>query len=202
MRLAVASLAAIATLAAASPAPAQNGEVVRLTISIAPTVAAGTPVPVSVVIDADQGVLAQRSDHLRLRVRYANECAGTFAGTPGPVAIDTRIPDPGAANTTYHATLSGAATLSALGTYSVCAYLVEEGTERLFAQDSDTQFRATSACTDASRGNARLAAQLRAARSRLKHAHGARRRKLRRQIAGLVAQQRAAANSLQSACGG
>lgn len=201
--LALATLTTLATLAIpTAPALAQNGEPVRLTVTVAPVVAAGRAVPVSVAIDADPGMLSQRSDHLRLRVRYASECAGTFAGTPGPVAIDTQVPDPGATNAAYHATLSGAATPTQLGTYSVCVYLVEEGTERLFAQDSDTQFRATAACTDASRGDARVAAALRTARAQFKHAHGTRRRRLRRRIAGLVAQQQAAANSLQSACAG
>jgi hypothetical protein len=200
------SLAALAaTLAAlaltfAAPATAQNGEIVRLTISVAPVVATGAPIPVTVTIDADQGALSQRSDHLQLRVRYAAECAGTFTGTPGPVAIDTQIPDPAGANTAYHATLHGSASVAALGTYSVCAYLLEQGTGRLFAQDSDTQFRATSACTDASRGDARVVAALRTARRQLKHAHGARRAALRRKIARLLAQQQATANSLQSAC--
>jgi hypothetical protein len=202
-RAAMASLLAAALLGtAAVSAAGQGGEIVRLTITVAPVVAAGAPIPITVAIDADQGALAQRSGHLRLRVRYASECSGTFAGTPGPVAIDTQIPDPGAANSAYHATLQGSAAVTELRSYSVCAYLVEDGTGRLFAQDSDTQFRATAACTSASRGDARIAAALRTAHRRLTHARGARRAALRRRIARLVAQQQAAANSLQSACAG
>ena len=108
------ALAATLLAAAATPAAGQ-GEIVRLSITVAPVVAAGAPIPVTVAVDADRGALSSRTDHLRLRVRYAAECAGTFAGTPGPVAIDTQIPDPGTANTTYHATLGGSAAVASVG---------------------------------------------------------------------------------------
>lgn len=202
-RRALPAVALAAALFAAASAPAAGqGEIVRLSITVAPVVAAGAAVPLTVAVDADPGALSYRSDHLRLRVRYAGECAGTFAGTPGPVAIDARIPDPGTANTTYHATLNGSAAVASLGTYSVCAFLEEEGTGRLFAQDSDTQFQATAGCTAASRTDARDAAALRTARRQLAHAKGSRRAALRRRIKRLVALQRAAANSMQSACAG
>jgi hypothetical protein len=198
---AASALAAAVLAAAAAPAPGQ-GEIVRLSITIAPVVAAATAVPVTVAVDADRGALSSRTDHLRLRVRYAAECAGTFAGTPGPVAIDTQIPDPGSANTTYHATLVGSAAVVSLGVYSVCAFLEEDGTQRLFAQDSDTQFQATAACTAASHANARDTAALRAARRGLPHAKRSRRAALRRRIKRLAAQQQADANSMQTACAG
>jgi hypothetical protein len=195
------ALAAMLLAAAAAPAAGQ-GEIVRLTITVAPIVAAGAAIPVTVAVDADRGALSLRGDHLRLRVRYASECAGTFAGTPGPVAIDTQVPDPGTANTTYHATLSGSAAVASLGVYSVCAFLEEQGSGRLFAQDSDTQFRATAGCTAASRTDARGAAALRAAQRQLAHAKGSHRAALRRRIKRLAAMQRAAANSLLTACAG
>jgi hypothetical protein len=195
------ALAATLLAAAATPAAGQ-GEIVRLSITVAPVVAAGPPIPVTVAVDADRGALSSRTDHLRLRVRYAAECAGTFAGTPGPVAIDTQIPDPGTANTTYHAALTGSAAVASLGAHSVCAFLEEEGTGRLFAQDSDTQFQATAGCTAASRTNARAAAALQAAQRQLARAKGSRRAALRRRIRRLAALQRAAAKSLQAACTG
>jgi hypothetical protein len=197
------AVALAATLLAASATPAAGqAEIVRLSITIAPIVAAGAAIPVTVAVDADRGALSARTDHLRLRVRYAAECAGTFAGTPGPVAIDTQIPDPGTANTTYHATLNGSAAVASLGAYSVCAFLEEEGTARLFAQDADTQFQATAGCTTASRTDARNAAALRTAQGQLAHAKRSRRAALRRRIKRLAALQRAAANSLQAACAG
>jgi hypothetical protein len=195
------ALAAVLLAVAAAPAAGQ-GEIVRLSITVAPVVAVGAAIPVTVVVDADRGALSSRGDHLRLRVRYAAECAGTFAGTPGPVAIDTQIPDPGAANTTYHATLNGSAAVASLGAYSVCAFLEEQGTGRLFAQDSDTQFRATAGCTAASRTDTRDIAALRAAQRQLARARGSRRAALRRRIKRLAVLERAAANSLQSACAG
>ncbi len=195
------ALAATLLATAATPAAGQ-GEIVRLSITVAPVVAAGAAIPVAVAIDADRGALSSRTDHLRLRVRYAAECAGTFAGTPGPVAIDARIPDPATANTTYHATLDGSTAVASLGAYSVCAFLEEEGTGRLFAQDSDTQFQATAGCTAASRTNARDAAALRAAQRQLARVRGSRRAALRRRIKRLAALRQAAANSLQAACTG
>jgi hypothetical protein len=195
------ALAATLLAAAATPAAGQ-GEIVRLSITVAPVVAAGAAIPVTAAVDADRGALSSRSDHLRLRVRYAAECAGTFAGTPGPVAIDMQIPDPGTANTTYHATLNGSAAVASLGAYSVCAFLEEQGTGRLFAQDSDTQFKTTAGCTAASRTNARDATALRTAQRQLARAKGSRRAALRRRIRRLAALRRAAANSLQTACAG
>jgi hypothetical protein len=200
---ALSALALAAALLAAAAAPAAGqGEIVRLSITVAPVVAAGASIPVTVGVDADRGALSLRGDHLRLRVRYAAECAGTFAGTPGPIAIDTQIPDPSTANTTYHATLNGSAAVASLGAYSVCAFLEEQGTGRLFAQDSDTHFQTTAGCTTASRTDARETAALRAAQRQLAHAKGSHRAALRRRIKRLAALQRAAANSLQSACTG
>lgn len=193
-------VAALALATSAAPAAGQ-AEIVRLTVAIAPVTAAGAPIPVSVAVDADRGALSSRAGHLRLRVRYAAECAGTFAGTPGPVAIDARIPDPGAANATYHARLDGSAAVAALGSYSVCAYLEEEGTGRLFAQDSDSQFQATAACTKATQDATAAANALAAARRRLAHARGRRTRaRLRRTVIKLAASSRAAERSRRSAC--
>ena len=200
MRRAAAAIVAAGALAGAAPAAGQ-GEIVRLTIAVAPVVAAGAPVPLAVTVDADQGALTARQGHLRLRVRYAPECAGTFAGTPGPVAIDAQIPDPGTANTTYHATLKGSAAVPALGAYSVCAYLEEDGSGRLFAQDSDTQFNATPACTAATRNAAAARSALKAARRKLAHVHGAaRKRTLRAKLRRLRARQGAAVRAERTAC--
>lgn len=195
-----AALAIAPALAAAAPAAAPQDEPVRLSIEVAAVVAAHAAIPVSVTLDADRGALSARSGPLRLRVRYAAAaCSGTFAGTPGAVALDERIPDPAAAGT-YHAALDGAAEVAGLGAYNVCAYLEEEGTDRLFAQSSDARFQATAACTDASSAVQRGDSQLGAARRKLAHAKRSRRAAIRRRIAQLVAQQRAAQRSQRTAC--
>ena len=182
------ALAALAALATASAASGQD-EAIRLTIQAPSVVARGAPIPLRVAVAADPGAMNGATGPLRLRVRLAPECASTFAATSGPVAIDRRLPAPGAASAPYTANVRGSSRVAALGAYSVCAFVEEEGDDRLFAADSGTQLQATQACTTATRKVTRATAALR--RARRAHLTG-RVRTLRRRLGTAAAARRRA----------
>ena len=53
-----------------------------------PLVAAGTPFKLEVAVEAEAGALDIAARPLRVRVKLAPECGGSFIGTPGPAAFE------------------------------------------------------------------------------------------------------------------
>jgi hypothetical protein len=129
----------VALLALAAPAAALGDDVdpVRLTVTAPAAARTGAPVSVSVAVAADAGALDPRAGTLRIGVRLAPICGGSFPTTAGATAIDAPLapqPAPGAA---FAATARGGATTSAAGDYAVCTYLTDdEG--RQWATDTDS----------------------------------------------------------------
>jgi hypothetical protein len=159
---------------------------VRLAITVTPVARLHKPLRVTVHVSADAGVLDDRNGPLRMRVKLAAECGGAYEFTSGVVLLDKRIsPQP----TTGHA-YAGAASASgrpaSYGVQTVCAWLEDEGDQRVFASDQSIQVDVSRACT-------RAAARYDAARRR--HVTGAAARKRKRRI--VAADRRAA----RRACG-
>ncbi|HEX6456057.1 MAG TPA: alkaline phosphatase family protein, partial [Solirubrobacterales bacterium] len=152
-------------------------------VSVAATapafVTAGTPFPLSVEVKAEPGALDIAAQPLRLRVRFAPECGGSFAGTEGPTAIDRLLPapQPGSA---YDAKVAVRARIGTLGPEIACAFL-EDSQERQFATDTEEEFTVVSAaCAAAKRKVARLRHRMRKASERRRHHLRKRLRKARR----------------------
>jgi len=136
----LALLAGALVLAAGAGAPLAQADIdpVRLTVTAPATARTGSTATVSVAVAADAGALDPRVGTLRVGVRLAPECGGSFATTSGPTVIDAvaLTPQP-AAGAAYAATIRGTATVPTSATLTACTYLVDdEG--RQFATDTDS----------------------------------------------------------------
>lgn len=135
---ALALLAAVAGIAAVAPAAGADIDPVRLTVTAPDVVAARAPLSVRVRVDTDPGALDTRDGPVRLQVRLAPECGGSFIGTSGPTVIDALLRPQPAAGASYSAAATGTTHVSQTGTLTVCAFL-DDSEDRQFATDTDTQ---------------------------------------------------------------
>jgi hypothetical protein len=159
------------------------------------------PLPVTVAVTADQGVLDTLAP-VRARVKLATECGGDFTSTVGTVLLDRRLtpqPDPAEA---YHGQARGSGRPAAYGAQSVCVYIEEEGDYRQYASDTAGQLNVTQGCTSAAGRYDTAAAALARARSALRHARGsAIRKRLKKLVAKRSAATSAARRAGRVACG-
>lgn len=215
-RAAVLLLAVLgAALLAAQPAAAALDEPVSVTAQAPEAVAAGVAFPLRVDIAAEAGALDVAAQPLRLRVRFAPECGGSFAGTEGPTAIDRVLPAP-APGAAYAQSVSVKTKIGAPGPETVCAFL-EDSDERQFATDTEETLTVVPPCPAArakvgklKRRLARVDRRLRKLRRAKHEAESAQRRrqiakkihKLRRQRHRLTKRLRRAFREAQIACGG
>ena len=153
MAVALGGLAAFLALAAI--AGAALIEPVTITATVPESqVAAGTPFKLEVAVEAEAGTLDIAARPLRVRVKLAPECGGSFAGTAGPAAFESTLAGP-PAGAALKQTLTGKVTAPTPGTEVVCAFL-EDATERQFATDTEEEITVLSAgavkqCTVATR---------------------------------------------------
>ena len=112
-------------------------------------------------------VLDSATAPLRIRVKLATECGGTFATTPGDVLIDQQLNPQPTTGHAYQATAKGSGKPTSYGEQTVCAYLEEEGDNRMFANDTadPPPVNVSRACT-AQRGPLRRGARGRWRRAR------------------------------------
>jgi hypothetical protein len=160
--------------------------------------------PITVTVNADASVLDDATAPLRIRAKLARQCGGTFATTPGDVLIDKRLDPQPTTGRAYHATAHGAGRPTSYGQQIVCAYLEEEGDNRMFANDTVNPRVVTvsRACTaQAARyDTARLA--LARAQRQLRRAHGsAARARARRIVAARTKTANTARRRARGACG-
>jgi hypothetical protein len=150
---------------------------VRLGIAVTPVARLHAPLAVTVRVSADPGALDTRTAPLRVRVKLAGECGGTFQYTSGVVLLDKRLSPQPAAGRAYSAVARGSGKPRAYGTQVVCTWLEEEGDNRAFASDQSVMTNVSKACTTAAarydalrkvrnarRHKARIASARRAAR--------------------------------------
>jgi hypothetical protein len=179
--LALAMVAAAALVAPA--AQAAGDEAVRLGVDLPDVVASAFPFGVNVHVTADPGALDPRIAPLRVRVRAAAECGGSFDTTSGPVLVDEPLrPDP-AMGAAYDGTVAGSALIHTFGDFTACTYLEEQGDNRLFAFEDAASFSVTHPCTTFTRRASVTAKHLKRTRKAMRRAHGARRQALARQAA-------------------
>lgn len=170
-----AALYAALVLLAAVPAARASDEPVRLTVTTPPGVAAGVGFPVRAEVASDPGALATATAPLRVRVKAAGECGASFDSTAGTVLLDAPLGPSGSA--------AGTALMRSYGTFTACAFLEQQGDDRLFAFDDSTSFAVTHGCTTYTKRAATDRRRLRNLRRAERHAHGARRAKLARSVA-------------------
>jgi hypothetical protein len=147
--LRAAALLALATAVPAGVAAADSFTPVRLTIDVAPIARLHKPLAVTVHVGADAGALDTRTAPLRIRVKLASECGGTFQYTSGVVLLDKRLSPQPATGQAYSALARGSGRPSSYGPKVVCTYLEEEGDNRMFANDESVQSTVSKACTTA-----------------------------------------------------
>ncbi|MGZ4180819.1 MAG: hypothetical protein ACXVUL_09095 [Solirubrobacteraceae bacterium] len=145
----LASLAAAATLAWSALAGADSFTPVRLAINIAPVARLHRPLKVSVDVSADPSVLDNATGQLRIRVKLAQECGGTFSTTPGVTLLDRQLRPQPATGRPYDADASGSGRPTHYGDQTVCAFLEESGDNRMFANDTSNQVNVSRKCTTA-----------------------------------------------------
>ncbi len=107
-----------------------------MSIAIAPVARLHVLLPVTVTVSADPSVLDDATAPLRIRAKLAPECGGSFSTTSGEVLLDQRLSPQPTTGHAYRATAHGAGTPTAYGQQTVCAYLEEEGDNRMFANDT------------------------------------------------------------------
>lgn len=181
--------AALLVLLPASAAWADNGEAVSISVDVPAVLASGVGFPVHVTVTSDPGAL---TGPLRVRVRAATECGGTFDSTPGAVLLDTPLGANGKVART--------ALTHSFGTFTACAYLEEPGDNRLFAFDDSTTFAVTHPCTTYSRRVIATRRSLKKTRKALRHAHGAHRAALSRRATRLRAKLKKAGAGRKRSC--
>ena len=146
MKLA-ATVAFLGLALSSSAAAADTATPVRLRISVAPVARAHAPLRIAVRVDADAGALDTRTGALRIRVKLASECGGTYQYTSGPVLLDKRLSPQPSTGHAYSGSSQGHGTPVAYGQLTVCAWLEEEGDNRDFATDDSSQVNVSRPCT-------------------------------------------------------
>lgn len=144
-----ATLLALGATVPAGLAVADSFTPVRLTVDVAPVARLHARLSVTVHVSADASVLDTRSAPLRVRVRLARECGGTFESTTGVVLMDKQLSPQPTTGKPYSAVAHGAGRPAAYGAYTVCTYLEEEGDNRMFANDTSTTTTVSRRCTAA-----------------------------------------------------
>jgi hypothetical protein len=186
--------AVAAVLALASSAWADGGEPVTMDVNVPGVVASGIGFPVSVKVTSGSGALSSATAPLRVRVKAATECGATFDSTPGAVLVDAHLGPSG--------TVAGRASTTTFGTFTACAFLEQQGDDRLYAFDDSTSFAVTHGCTIFTRRAVAARKALRKTRKAARRAHGARRAALQRKAARLHVALKRASTGQHRACSG
>jgi phosphatidylinositol-3-phosphatase len=172
----VAGLAVLALSGLAALAGADSFTPVVLGIKIAATGRVGQKLPITVTVTADPSVLDTRTAPLRIEVKLAEECGGTYQYTPGAVLLNQQLAPQPAAGKAYDAVAHGSGTPRETGAQTVCAWLVEEGDQRVFASSQSDSVNVL---------NAKKAARKHAKKRGRKHPKRARKRTARAASAGM-----------------
>jgi hypothetical protein len=172
----------LAGLMPASLAGADSFTPVRLGITVTPKARRHAQLPITIQVSADAGALDPATAPLRIQVKLASECGGTYQYTPGTALLDARLSPQPTKSQPYSATAKGSGKPAAFGAQTVCVFLNEEGDARTFASDQSTVVNVSRPCTikatryDRARRSLRRIKHHRHTRQKLKHA----KRKVRR----------------------
>lgn len=137
----------VAVALSGAPAAGDSFTPVRASIQVAPVARLHVPLAITVRISADAGALDDRSAPLRVRVKLAAECGGTYEYTEGPVLVDKRLSPQPATGRPYAGAVSGSGEPTRYGVQTVCLWLEEEGDNRVFYSDQSVTVDVSRACT-------------------------------------------------------
>jgi hypothetical protein len=184
-RAAAAGAAALASLGlASSSATADSFTPVQLTIAVAPVARLHSPLAITVGVTADPGVLDGSEGPLRMEVKLAPECGGTFQTTPGITLVNAPLSPPPATGKAYTGSVNGAGRPAAYGAQTVCAFLEDTDIGRVYANDESTQVTVSEPCTTAATAYDKARAALTRAQTQLRHSTRATvRRRLKKTVA-------------------
>jgi hypothetical protein len=189
---AIAAMATVATAgllaATASGAGADSFTPVQLNIAVAPVARLHALLAIRVAVTADPGVLDGSEGPLRMEVKLAPECGGTFQTTPGTTLVNVPLAPQPATGRSYAGQVKGSGRPSAYGVQTVCAFLQDTDIGRVYANDESQQVTVSRSCTSA-------ASRYDAAQRRLRRT---RRAAVRRRLKRTVARERTRA---RRACG-
>jgi hypothetical protein len=202
VRAGVLALAAVLAGALAPGVSADSFTPVVLGIKTTPIARRHKPLKITVLLTADPGALDPATAPLRIRVRLAAECGGTFDTTPGTVLIDQTLSPPPVQGQAYTATAHGSARPPAFGVETVCAFLEEQGDHRMFANDTASAVDVSKPCTTRAAKFDRAHKALAKARRQLRHSRrAARRRHLKQVVLKRKHKARSAHRRAAKACG-
>ncbi|MBV9466139.1 MAG: hypothetical protein JO206_09050 [Solirubrobacterales bacterium] len=187
----LAAALAVTIVLPAGLAGADSFTPVRLELKVAPVARLRVPLATAVAVSADAGALDIATAPLRMRVKLAPECGATFATTPGPVLLDKPLAPQPATGKAYAATVRGSGRPTAYGIQTVCAFLEEQGDERMFANDTTNVVDVSVSCTVAAARYDGARAALSRAQRQLRRARS---RGARARLKRLVARRRRALN--------
>ncbi len=128
---------ALAVMLPLTTAGADSFTPVRLSITIAPVARRQRPLAITVQVSADQGVLDSRTGPIRIQVKLAPECGGTYQYTSGTVLLDKQMSPQPATGRGYSAVARGSGKPAAYGVQTVCAFLDDD--YESFANDTSDQ---------------------------------------------------------------
>jgi hypothetical protein len=148
MRRAAALGAVLAGVMPTGLAGADSFTPVRLAITTTPIARLHSPLAITVRVSADPGALDTRSGPLRIHVKLAAECGGTYQYTSGVVLLDKQLSPQPSTGYAYSALARGSGKPSAYGVRTVCAWL-DDGDNRTFQSDQSTQVNVSASCTHA-----------------------------------------------------
>lgn len=173
-KAALAALAALLTTGLVTVLAWANGfNPIRMHITVARVARLHQPLKVKVHVSADPETLNDGGGRVRIQVKLARRCGGTYRYTSGVVLLNKALqPQPGTGS--YSATARGAGKPTSYGTKTVCAFL--DNDYQQFANDTNNppHVDVSRACTTAAarydadrrarRGHTRVAADRRRAR--------------------------------------
>lgn len=211
-----ACLAGIAGLALLGVAPAALGdpfEPVAIAVDAPAIARSDRPLAVTATVTADPDALTGTDGPVRVRVKLATICGGSFEGTDGVTLLDEPLAPQPRAGTALRASATGRARPAGAGVQSVCAFVASANDERQYATNVDATVDVSARCTTAARrverderAAARSRRSLRSARTArrrhrtpatLRRVHRARRTALR-----ATARARRSAATARGRCGG
>ncbi|HEX8977943.1 MAG TPA: hypothetical protein VF781_15665, partial [Solirubrobacteraceae bacterium] len=166
----VALTAALIAMLGAAVAAADSFTPITMNVGVTPIARLGVPLRVKVSVHADPGVLDTADGPLRVKVKLASECGGSFETTSGATLVNAPLTPAPTVGRAYTGGATGSGSPVAYGTRTLCTYLEDTGSNRVYANDTSVTTSVTAACTSAGRAYDRSLRSLRAAQRSLRHA--------------------------------
>ncbi len=171
------------------------------------------PLAVTATVAADPDALTGTDGPVRVRMKLATVCGGSFEGTDGVTLLDEPLEPQPRAGTALRASATGRARPARAGVQSVCAFVASANDERQYATDVDATVDVSARCTTAARRVERAERAAKRARKALRTARTARRRhrtattlrrvqRTRRSALRAAARARRSATTARARCGG